>query len=395
MVFRVFAIPHGPPVELRLPPRLESWNRYDDPAQVALREFGAHVRELIDPVIAATAGDLAFRLDVGLPDDVDPLWERDLDNYLFPIARTLPRRVVSVWGTKTRSPTSRVRIERAVETPGPVDSPQFEVPRGSGAERLWKAAVRTSAARCSELPPGPVALQLSIALGPGRSWANMWKPSIDGLEPVLGRTYADRHWNPLDGRIVRLGLHRHVNHGLGHDAAMAVWACPADETWPELRWLAAMTNDERAAFMEQHLGKRPRARMAESATRTPPPTSEARRSPPSLSRRSVIFAGALAADVKLFKDDDAGYLQWLATHQQAYVVNIQRSFNPSDARIHRADCRAISGVNPRRGPWTGPYVKFCSPTLDALDALASERFGGAITRCGRCHPPAAPEADDG
>jgi hypothetical protein len=90
-----FAIPEGPSIDLELEPRLESWNRRDDRAQVALREFVEHVRERIDPVLEATAGLLAFRLDVGLADQLDPLWERDLDNYLFPIARTLPDRVVS------------------------------------------------------------------------------------------------------------------------------------------------------------------------------------------------------------------------------------------------------------------------------------------------------------
>ena len=69
-----FAIPEGPQIELELAPRLESWERHDNPAQVALREFVVHVRDLIDPMIDATPGPLAFRLDVGLPDDLDPLW---------------------------------------------------------------------------------------------------------------------------------------------------------------------------------------------------------------------------------------------------------------------------------------------------------------------------------
>ena len=59
--------PGGAALELRLPPRLESWNRYDDPAQVALREFVAHVHELIDPRIAATASDLRSVWMLGCP----------------------------------------------------------------------------------------------------------------------------------------------------------------------------------------------------------------------------------------------------------------------------------------------------------------------------------------
>src|ERR1700716_4025618 len=95
---------------------LESWNRYDDPDQVALREFVAHVRERIDPGLTQTTGRLALRLDVGLPEARDPLWEHDLDNYLFPIARELPERVVSVWATKGRGAVSFVRLEPAAPT---------------------------------------------------------------------------------------------------------------------------------------------------------------------------------------------------------------------------------------------------------------------------------------
>jgi hypothetical protein len=43
-----FSLPHGPPLEFELAPRVESWERHDDPAQVALREFIAHVYERID-----------------------------------------------------------------------------------------------------------------------------------------------------------------------------------------------------------------------------------------------------------------------------------------------------------------------------------------------------------
>lgn len=67
----IFSIPEGRAIDLELAPRLESWNRYDDPDQVALREFVAHVRERIDPLLAGASGLLAFRLDVGLPDHID------------------------------------------------------------------------------------------------------------------------------------------------------------------------------------------------------------------------------------------------------------------------------------------------------------------------------------
>jgi hypothetical protein len=103
----VFAMPEGERIRPELSPRLESWNQSDHPDQVRLRAFVAHVRHLIDPVATGIEAPLASRLDVGLDESTDPLWERDLANYLFPIARELPPKYVSVWeprgARKTRS----------------------------------------------------------------------------------------------------------------------------------------------------------------------------------------------------------------------------------------------------------------------------------------------------
>jgi len=96
---------------------------------------------------------LAFRLDVGLPENIDPLWERDLDNYLFPIARTLPDRVVSVWATKRRGLSSAVRLEPAVAA-DESGWHEFRVPRSPARERLWKATVREAVRAAIELPEG-------------------------------------------------------------------------------------------------------------------------------------------------------------------------------------------------------------------------------------------------
>lgn len=161
----MFALPEGPALELALMPRLESWDRRDHPAQRALREFVDHVRELVDPVIETTSGELAVRLDVGLRETVDPLWERDLDNYLFPIARAMPERVVSMCGTKGRESQSYVRVQPAVEVAVVPGWQVFEVARAPGNERSWKAAVRRALAGAAELPAGPVGLQLALAVG--------------------------------------------------------------------------------------------------------------------------------------------------------------------------------------------------------------------------------------
>lgn len=67
MVASTFSIPDGPKIKLGLPPRVESWNRHDDPEQVALRAFVAHVHQLITPTLESTEGLFALRLDADTP----------------------------------------------------------------------------------------------------------------------------------------------------------------------------------------------------------------------------------------------------------------------------------------------------------------------------------------
>ena len=377
MATTAFAIPQGPPVELALRPRLESWNKRDAPDQVALPEFVAHVRAHIDPLIVATKGPLAFGLEVGLPEDADPLWERDLDNYLFPIARELPARIVSVWGTKSRGPRSVVRLEPALRVASP-NWQKFRVPRSPAGERMWKGAVRQAVAAATELPEGPVGLQLALTVGPTRNWAGMWKPSIDGLEALLGRTYPGKDWNPLDGRIVRLGLHRSVVTELKNDASMVVWARVADQTWPELRWLASMDSAGREAFFERHRASRRRVLSTPRRVGTESFDTQA---------QQTSGGNLSAVSYVEFQGDDDGYLSWVAANRGGYVINIQRTHNPNDSRLHRADCYTITGDTARGNTWTGDWVKVCSGDLRELDDWAIARAGAPITRCGACQPP--------
>ncbi len=47
--------------------------------------------------------------------------------------------------------------------------------------------------------------------------------------------------------------------------------------------------------------------------------------------------------VCVFRDDDAGYLAWLAAHRDGYVINIERSYSATAARMHHAGCWTING----------------------------------------------------
>jgi hypothetical protein len=87
-----------------------------------------------------------------------------------------------------------------------------------------------------------------------------------------------------------------------------------------------------------------------------------------------------------FRDDDAGYLGWLAAHPDGHVINIARSQSATQARVHHAGCRTIGGQNPRAGAWTGPYVKVCAEQLVELEQWTIDQVGEPIRRCGTCHP---------
>lgn len=87
-----------------------------------------------------------------------------------------------------------------------------------------------------------------------------------------------------------------------------------------------------------------------------------------------------------FRDDDSGYLAWLAAHQGGYVINIARSHNTSQARLHLASCRTIGNQTPMGSSWTGPYVKVCSEHRADIEQWAVETVGQSIDPCGTCCP---------
>lgn len=100
----------------------------------------------------------------------------------------------------------------------------------------------------------------------------------------------------------------------------------------------------------------------------------------------VVSDPSLESDVCEFRDDDAGYLQWLAAHPNGYVVNILRSYSPSASRLHHARCWTIQGQQSKEVALTGQYVKICAEQLAELDQWAVEQMRQPIARCGTCHP---------
>ena len=52
--------------------------------------------------------------------------------------------------------------------------------------------------------------------------------------------------------------------------------------------------------------------------------------------------------MRIFEDDDAGYLAWIDGHQHGFVVNTFRKPDPRYLFLHRASCGTIRGKTARR-----------------------------------------------
>lgn len=307
-----------------------------------------------------------MHLHVALDDSVPLLHDRDLDNYLTPImTRLRDRQVVSVWGSKSHGAQSSVQIERAVVATGDLQGWSFAQARpvGSANSSHWKESLRDQiAAQVVQAPPGALEMQVGFRVGPGRAWANLWKQTIDAFGPVLGVHDPAKPFHPQDGRIVRLGLHQTLDTAAGHDVGIALWWRPAE------------------GVLDRGPANRSEPRVV-SVTRAPALVAHPVVAPPA---RAPSPAGDDAAVIE-FRNDDQGYLAWVAAHQRdGYVVNTTRSHSPSYLKLHRASCRHVRVLQSGYAKWTtGEYVKICSTSREALERWAMDVAGGRLREgCG-------------
>jgi hypothetical protein len=227
-----YARPSAAQIALRMRPQLASWNAADHPDQLRLTAALDHAGELLAPAIAASTGPLALRLDVSLPASVPLLADHDVDNYVYPLASYLVKRtgrsLVSAWYTKQHGKVSFVDIEPAMacDDLGNADYRAEVHTTASGSTAAYKQQIHDQLDGAAELSDGPVTLELAFAVGTSRNWLNLWKPTIDALERLLGRTRHDRAWHLRDGRITELGLHCVVDRTLGNEVVIGIHAGP-------------------------------------------------------------------------------------------------------------------------------------------------------------------------
>ena len=169
-------------------------------------------------MMAAVDGLLAVELTVGLPGNLSLTGGgRDLDNYLFPLAQRLgAAHIAAMFGRKVHGPSllavGQANLDRVTSPPQ-----FFGQISGSYMRKEWKTALRDQILQDQDAVPGTGAISLAIGIttGPGRNWANIWKPLIDAFGPVLGED-PEHPFHPHDDRITSLGLHHHVNTAIGH-----------------------------------------------------------------------------------------------------------------------------------------------------------------------------------
>lgn len=196
-----YARPDGPLLPLAVEPRLASWMGAGHPDQIRLVRFLTHAEALLGPRLRALTGPLALRLDIGLPRSVALLDQHDLDNYLFPLTMALSRRwgrrFASVCASKRYADVSAIGVERALARPTPAAVDWWARVRttASGGATAYKEQIRDRLAGLAVLPEGPVVLELAFTTGPRRHWPNLWKPTIDALDPILGSETPGRPWH--------------------------------------------------------------------------------------------------------------------------------------------------------------------------------------------------------
>jgi hypothetical protein len=91
--------------------------------------------------------------------------------------------------------------------------------------------------------------------------------------------------------------------------------------------------------------------------------------------------------MRIFKDNDAGYLDWIDSHQRGFVVNTFPRPDPRYLILHRANCLTIRGKPARGDRWTTrQLIKACSEPGADLRQWARQNVGGDLHLCGLCLP---------
>lgn len=86
---------------------------------------------------------------------------------------------------------------------------------------------------------------------------------------------------------------------------------------------------------------------------------------------------------EIFKNDEEGYLQWVAINKQTgFILNSDYACSVRNyPMIHRADCKMLSN---RENYTNNSYFKVCSGKIPELEIWAKNERGRSLTYCKKC-----------
>jgi hypothetical protein len=96
--------------------------------------------------------------------------------------------------------------------------------------------------------------------------------------------------------------------------------------------------------------------------------------------------GTGVSEMRTFQDDDRGYVDWLATHPQGFVINCYPNPSADYLMLHRAACTTISELGPNMEHWTHDYIKVCGETRGAALRWCRDYVGSEPSACQVCYP---------
>ena len=193
-------------------PLLACWESKTHPAQMRMQ---AHLESLTAQLAVIKELDsglcLEYDIDVERPERM--FRHHDLENYLTPIAQRLGGRKFSLararkyvgGGSRLRISTCR-KQERRMESQWPTVSTTIA---GSVDRKEWKSSLVDCVSEHLSEPLGPGLVHLEVAwrTNPELNWTRLWKPTGDGLGPLLGYSRVGASFHPQDDRITSIGFH--------------------------------------------------------------------------------------------------------------------------------------------------------------------------------------------
>ena len=93
-----------------------------------------------------------------------------------------------------------------------------------------------------------------------------------------------------------------------------------------------------------------------------------------------------------YRDNESGYLSWLATNPDGFVLNIRAPWESHTHKLHKSACKAKDNNGNSKGlaPFTGGmYSKVCSLDPRAVLQWAADNIPNGTARvepCGTCKP---------